>query len=154
MRRFCLLAGGLALAALPAVLRGAPEDPAAGSSTRVEVKDAATASAPAKATTVAHPTPRVGSRLVQWAYVDPQTGRFTDKPVADAQAMKALRDELAAAAAAAPEVLEAMPSVTPGGGLLVQLDRRFASFLVATVGKDGKVTVRHEPVPRDPRGKE
>jgi hypothetical protein len=86
-------------------------------------------------------------------FVDPKTGRLTDRP-ADAQAMKAMRDEMAAAAAAAPEVLEAMPGVTAAGGLVVHLDDRFTSFLVATVGKDGKVTIRHEPVSRDARGKE
>jgi len=152
MRRFCLYAGCLALAALPAALHGAPGDPAAGSPARTVAKDASTTSAPSKAAAVAHPAPRARGRSAQWVYVDPKTGRLTDRPAADARTTKALSDE--AAAAAAPEALEAMQGLTAAGGLVVHLDDRFTSFLVATVGKDGKVTIRHEPVSRDARGKE
>jgi len=148
MMRSCLFAGCLALA-LPAALPGAPGDPAGKSATAVE-KDAS--NAPAR-TSAAQPAPhRRSGPSVQWVFIDPKTGRLTDRP-ADAQAMKVMRDEMAAAAGA-PEVLEAIPSVTPAGGLLVHLDNRFTSVLVATVGKDGKVTIRHEPLPREPRGKE
>jgi hypothetical protein len=152
MRRSCLIAGCLALA-LPALLLGAPSDPASDTPTSAVARKAAVADAQA-AKAAAPFAPHMRSRSVQWVFVDPKTGRLTDRP-ADAQAMKAMREEAAAAAAAAaPEVLEAMPGVTAAGGLLVHLDDRFTSFLVATVGKDGKVTIRHEPVPRDARGKE
>ena len=123
MRRSCLCAGCLALAALPAALYGVPGDRAAGSPARTVAKDASTTSAPAEAAAVAHPAPQARGRSVQWVYVDPKTGRLTDRPAADARTTKALRDE--AAAAAAPEVLEAMQGLTAAGGLVsCRLDDR------------------------------
>jgi hypothetical protein len=153
MRRSCLLAGCLALALLPAAVHGAPGDPAPGNSTPVAAKDASTATTPAKAVAVAHPAPHARTRSAQWAYVDPKTGKLTDRPPAEAGTARASSPEATARAAAAP-VQEAVPGVTAAGGLVMQLDDRFTSYLVATVDKDGKVILRHEPASRDARGKE
>jgi hypothetical protein len=60
----------------------------------------------------------------------------------------------AVAAAGASRVLEAMPGLTAAGGIVARLDDRFTTYLVATVGKDGKTKLRHEPAPRNARATE
>jgi hypothetical protein len=61
---------------------------------------------------------------------------------------------LAPQAAASEEKVEETESPVPGGGILVLLPARFMNPLVATVGEDGELTIRHASGPTKPKGKE
>lgn len=72
--------------------------------------------------------------------IDPVTGEILRGPPASA-----LTPPNAAAAAntPAPEFFE-VPSSVPGGGVKVKLQDQFLTPLVATIGADGDVTLKHE----------
>lgn len=65
------------------------------------------------------------------AYVDPQTGRLTQEPPTGVPAPPRTT-------APRPRLAE-VPA--PGGGMMIQLDGRFMSDLVATVQPDGSVAI-------------
>jgi hypothetical protein len=69
------------------------------------------------------------------AYVDPATGKLTDRPPPGAAALPA----------ASHSGVGLAETPAPGGGVMVHLQGRFQSPLVATVGPDGQVRVEHAP---------
>src|SRR5205823_1768872 len=76
----------------------------------------------------------------QRIYIDPRTGRLTGAP-ADARAAQEEMQEFALSTS--HEGLVETP--LPGGGSMVDLQGRFRSPLIATVGVDGKLTIDHPP---------
>ncbi len=74
------------------------------------------------------------ARAGQWIHVDPQTGARTGAP-ADARAATAADP----AFSTSHDGLVERPA--PGGGVTVDLQGRFRSAVIATVGADGKVDV-------------
>ena len=72
------------------------------------------------------------------AYIDPETGELTDPPAGSAASQSE-----AAAFSTSHAGLRERPSPVPGGGMMVDLQGRFRSPLVATRGADGKLTIHH-----------
>jgi hypothetical protein len=69
------------------------------------------------------------------AYADPRTGTLLSEPPARATAP--------AAAAFSRSSAGLAPVPAPGGGVMIDLQGRFQSPLVATVGPDGTVHLHH-----------
>ncbi len=97
--------------------------------------DAARTSDPAKPNTAA--SKRAPGIVV---HIDPTTGEFLPEPPADGVTPLPAAD---AAKASAPQLFE-VPSPTPGGGVMIDLQDQFQTPLVATIDADGKVTLEHE----------
>ncbi len=78
------------------------------------------------------------------AYLDPVTGEFGVPPSweEEAQGTEALVAPGAPASTSDAGLVETTSPV-PGGGVTVDLQGRFQSPLVATIGTDGKMTMRH-----------
>ena len=76
------------------------------------------------------------------AHIDPTTGEFLPDPPADRVAPPRAAE---AAKASAPQLYE-VPSPTPGGGVMIDLQDQFQTPLAATMDADGKVTVKHKPM--------
>jgi hypothetical protein len=83
----------------------------------------------------------------QWIHIDPQTGARTARPPADAAAAMAGNPAFSTSSQGLVE------EPAPGGGVTVNLQGRFRSAVVATVGADGKVSVDCQS-PGYPSGKE
>ena len=77
------------------------------------------------------------------AYIDPETGELTDPPAGSAESQSE-----AAAFSTSHAGLRERPSPVPGGGMILDLQGRFRSPLVATRGADGKLTIRHPATTR------
>jgi len=77
-------------------------------------------------------------------HIDPVTGQILPSPPAAQADQKLAPRRLQPVPAPAAQLVEE-PSPTPGGGVKVNLNRRFHIPLVAITGKDGKVTFRHRP---------
>ena len=75
-------------------------------------------------------------------YRDPVTGEFVDPP-AEAPAQVSLPPD--AALSTSSEGLVETPSPVPGGGVIVDLQGRFRSPLMATQDAEGRVTIQHLP---------
>jgi hypothetical protein len=73
-------------------------------------------------------------------HIDPTTGEFLPEPPAGGVALPQPAD---AARAPAPQLYE-VPSPVPGGGMMIDLQGQFRTPLVATMGPDGKVTLKHQ----------
>ena len=71
----------------------------------------------------------------QWIHVDPQSGARTARPSTAAAAASAGNPALSTSGQGLVE------APAPGGGMTIDLQGRFRSAAVATVGPDGKVTV-------------
>ena len=71
-------------------------------------------------------------------YIDPVTGEFAEPPAGAVAAPSA-------ASSTSDAGLVETPSPVPGGGVSVDLQGRFRSPLIATIGTDGKMTMRHLP---------
>ena len=72
-------------------------------------------------------------------HIDPTTGEFLPEPAADGVSKQA------ADAVTAPVLqLKAVPSPTLGGGIMIDLQGQFRMPLMATMGADGKLTMKHE----------
>jgi len=83
-------------------------------------------------------------------HIDPTTGEFLPEPPADGTTPPRAAE---AAKASIPQFYE-VPSPTPGGGVMIDLQGQFQTPLVATMDADGKVTVKHEPkLPAGAEGK-
>ncbi len=84
------------------------------------------------------------------AYLDPVTGEFGVPPSWEEEALgtEALVAPGAPASTSDAGLVET-PSPVPGGGVMVDLQGRFQSPLVATIGTDGKMTMRHLPCVQD-----
>ena len=97
------------------------------------------------------PTPRVASEgnaakvsargAGLMAFVDPATGKLVEPSAADLAAFFARNPELRKALSTSTEGLTEVP--LPGGGYKVDLQGRFRSTIVATVGPDGKPRLGH-----------
>ncbi len=78
--------------------------------------------------------------VAQTVTIDPDTGDFIDPPAAEQPA----HGQAAPAASALSSYhgdLVAVPSPTPGGGLMVDLRGRFQQVMKATIGPDGTPAV-------------
>ncbi|MDZ4345628.1 MAG: hypothetical protein U1E51_24705 [Candidatus Binatia bacterium] len=79
----------------------------------------------------------VASGLV--VHIDPKTGEFLPEPPADG-----VTPQRANAVKAPAPQFDLVPSPTPGGGVMIDLQGHFQTPLVATIDADGKVTMKHE----------
>jgi hypothetical protein len=88
------------------------------------------------------PPGQAGQRI----YIDPTTGRFIEPPpdVLAAEALAAQADPLNFEMSTSDVGLVEAPLA--GGGSMVDLQGRFRSALVATVGSDGKLAIGHQPI--------
>ncbi len=77
-------------------------------------------------------------------YIDPNTGEILEPP-AGAPAAET-PESLEKAFNTSSEGLVETPSPVPGGGIILDLQGRFRSPLVATQGADGKISIEHMPV--------
>ena len=75
-------------------------------------------------------------------YLDPETGEVTSQPPGSAAA-QSQKQALQAIKPAITELYETA-SPTPGGGFMIELKDQFRSPLAATLGGDGKVSVKHQ----------
>jgi hypothetical protein len=75
-------------------------------------------------------------------YRDPVTGELVDPPAeVEAQVSPPPDDALSTSSEGLVETL----SPVPGGGVMVDLQRRFRSPLIATQDAEGKITIQHLP---------
>jgi hypothetical protein len=75
-------------------------------------------------------------------YRDPETGELGDPPAeAPAQVTLPPDDPLSTSS----EGLVQTPSPVPGGGVMLHLQGRFRSPLIATQDAEGKITIQHLP---------
>jgi len=74
--------------------------------------------------------------------IDPVTGEFLPEPPVNGVTPQKVE---AAAKVPAPQ-FEVVPSPTPGGGIMIDLQGQFQTPLVATIDADGKLTMKHEPM--------
>ncbi len=75
-------------------------------------------------------------------YIDPETGELLEQPPKGTQAM-------VTPSAALPEP-EQVESPVPGGGVMVDVRKRFQTPLQVRMGSDGKPVLRHGDVPSAP----
>ena len=75
----------------------------------------------------------------QRAYLDPQTGRLTDKPPPGAEVLTLSQEELNMLSTSHEGLVE---RPLPGGGYILDLQGRFRHMAVATVAEDGTVEIR------------
>jgi len=86
------------------------------------------------------PTP---SGTAGWkVYVDPQTGVIRDGPAPGTVPPPSSPQEQNASSTSS-EGLVQVPSPVPGGGVGMDLQGRFQSRLIGTIGADGKVKIHH-----------
>ena len=76
-------------------------------------------------------------------YVDPATGEFGAPPSWAARRPESLAPE--AAYSTSDVGLVETPSAVPGGGVMVDLQGRFRSPVIAAMDADGRVTMQHAP---------
>ena len=75
-------------------------------------------------------------------YIDPTTGAILKEPAPGAVPVQ-LTPELRNALSTSQQGLVEVPGTTPGGGVKVDLQRRFQSPLVVTIDANGKVKMQH-----------
>lgn len=76
-------------------------------------------------------------------YTNPNTGEIIQPPAGAPTAETP--ESLEKAFSTSSQGLVETPSPVPGGGVMIDLQGRFRSPLVATQGADGKVSVEHTP---------
>jgi hypothetical protein len=81
-------------------------------------------------------------------HIDPQTGAILSAPGPSSVPLQ-LSPQLRNALSTSHEGLVAVPSSVPGGGVKVDLQGRFRSPLIATVGADGRLKTQHLGEPGD-----
>ena len=81
------------------------------------------------------------------AHIDPQTGQIMVPPMASTQTQQPQINTLAM-----PPLRETVSPV-PGGGVMIHLDERFLTPLMATIDGDGKVRIGHDLPTADSSGK-
>jgi len=75
--------------------------------------------------------------------IDPNTGEIQEPPAGAPAA--GMTESLEKASSTSSEGLVETPSPVPGGGVILDLQGRFRSPLVATQGADGKISIDHVP---------
>jgi hypothetical protein len=75
-------------------------------------------------------------------YIDPQTGAIRPDPAPGTVPLQ-LTPEERNAASTSHEGLVQVPSSVPGGGVKLDLQGRFQSPLIGTIGPDGKLRMQH-----------
>ena len=75
-------------------------------------------------------------------HIDPATGRVLPNPSATTPAPGTPGQALGQVGASVPPVFEQL-STTPGGGVMVKLNRQFHTPIIATIDSDGKVVIKH-----------
>jgi len=83
-----------------------------------------------------------GAGLV--VHIDPSTGQILPKPPIPPIGQELELQQLQSVPAQTPQALE-VPSMVPGGGVKVNLNRQFHIPLVATIETDGKIKLEHQP---------
>ncbi|MCB1540519.1 MAG: hypothetical protein KDJ25_06610 [Rhodoblastus sp.] len=83
-------------------------------------------------------------------YVDPATGQVTHSPPPNQPALTLTPAEQNAFSRSSQGLLE-VPSSGPAGGVKVNLQGRFQSPLIATVGPDGRARIKHAGEPAHSR---
>ncbi len=76
-------------------------------------------------------------------YIDPNTGEIQEPPAGAPTAETT--ESLEKAFSTSSEGLVETPSPVPGGGVILDLQGRFRSPLVATQDADGKISIEHMP---------
>ena len=79
-----------------------------------------------------------------FVHIDPVTGQVLKDPPAASSAGETRHPLLYSAPAETPQVLE-LPSPTPGGGVMVNLNGQFHTPLVATIDEHGHIKFEHRP---------
>lgn len=82
-------------------------------------------------------------------YVDPRTGKLSSEPAPGSTPL-VLPPETQSALSTSGEGLTQTPSPVPGGGIMIDLQGRFQSPLIATVDETGKLRVGHIEDMREP----
>lgn len=75
-------------------------------------------------------------------YIDPQTGAILSEPAPGTEPLR-LTPQEQNAFSTSQEGLVQVPNSGPGGGVKVDLQGRFQSPLVGTIGADGKLKIQH-----------
>lgn len=75
-------------------------------------------------------------------YVDPTTGQLSHQPPANQPSMTLSPAEQNAFSRSGQGLVQ-VPNAGPGGGVKLDLQGRFQSPLIATVGPDGRVQMKH-----------
>ena len=88
------------------------------------------------------PDPTPGGTSGMRGYVDPQTGVVREGP-APGTVPPPLSPQEQNALSTSTEGLVQVPSPVPGGGVMLDLQGRFQSPLIGTIGADGKVKIHH-----------
>jgi len=84
-------------------------------------------------------------------YVDPSTGQITHTPPPNAATMS-LSPAEQNAFSRSDQGLVQIPNAGPAGGVKVDLQGRFQSPLIATVGPDGRLQIKHAGEPPHEHG--
>jgi hypothetical protein len=92
-----------------------------------------------------NPDPATGGMRV---YVDPQTGAVRPEPAPGTVPLP-LSPQEQNSFSTSHEGLVEVPSSVPGGGVKVDLQGRFQSPLIGTIGADGKVELQHLDSPHE-----
>jgi hypothetical protein len=87
-------------------------------------------------------SPSGGSGMV--IYVDPQTGAILRQPAPGAAPLL-LSPQQQNALSTSHQGLVEVPSSVPGGGVKVDLQGRFRSPVIGTIGADGQLRLQHLP---------
>ena len=75
-------------------------------------------------------------------YIDPRTGAIRKEPAPGTVPLQ-LSAEIQNALSTSHQGLVAVPSSVPGGGMIINLQGRFQSPLLATIDADGKLKIQH-----------
>jgi hypothetical protein len=84
-------------------------------------------------------------------HIDPQTGELRKAPASDTVPLQLSPQERNAFSTSHQGLVE-MPSPVPGGGVKLDLQGRFQSPLVVTIGPDGKFKMQHLGEPPESGG--
>ena len=100
------------------------------------------ADTPAPPSPAGKPDPAPSGTPGMRVYVDPQTGAVLPGPPPGAVPLP-LTPQEQNQLSTSHEGLVGVPSAVPGGGVRIDLQGRFQSPLIGTIGTDGKVKIEH-----------
>jgi hypothetical protein len=81
-------------------------------------------------------------------YIDPKTGAVLTEPAPDRTPLRLTPQERNALSTSHQGLVQ-VPSSVPGGGVKLDLQGRFQSPMIGTIGPDGKVRLQHLPRPTE-----